>query len=224
MATEHRLTVSKTARYYQLGEITEQTREVWLCCHGYGQLAGRFVQRFAAISAPERLIVAPEALHRFYLDPIDRSAADRRVGATWMTREARETDIQDYIEFLDQVCALVWSGLARNAQLVGFGFSQGTATVCRWAAATRCTVSRLILWGSGLPPDLDWDRAAPRYRELSISLVTGDRDEFAQPGKISEQEALLRQYAVRFTTTRFSGGHQLDDATLTQLAMPDHAA
>lgn len=224
MATEHRLTVSKTARYYQLGEISDQTREVWLCCHGYGQLAGRFVQRFAAIAAPERLIVAPEALHRFYLDPIDRNAADRRVGATWMTREARETDIQDYIEFLDQVCALVCSGPARNAQLVGFGFSQGTATVCRWAAATSCAVSRLILWGSGLPPDLDWDRASPRYRELSIALVTGDRDEFAQPGRISEQETLLKQHGVRFTTTQFSGGHQLDDATLKLLTLRTNAA
>ncbi len=219
MATEHQLTVSKTARYYQLGEVNQNTREVWLCCHGYGQLAGRFVQRFEPIVSETRVIVAPEALHRFYLDPPDRSAADRRVGATWMTREDRETDIQDYIEFLDQVCALVCSGAVPEPRIVGFGFSQGTATIARWAAATRCAISRLILWGSGLPPDLDWTRASQRYREMSVTLVAGEQDEFAQPARIAEQEALLSQNGVRHSIVRFQGGHHLDEPTLERLVM-----
>ncbi|MEX2282805.1 MAG: phospholipase [Gemmatimonadota bacterium] len=218
MSTEHRLTISKTARYYQLGEVSLETREVWLCCHGYGQLAEPFVQRLEPIASDQRVIVAPEALHRFYLDPPDRSAADRRVGATWMTREDRETDIQDYIEYLDQVCALVCPDPALGSSLVGFGFSQGTATIARWAAATRHPVSRLILWGSGLPPDLDWSRAAQRFQQAPVTIVAGEQDEFALPDRIAEQESLLAQHGVRYSTVRFRGGHQLDDLTLKELA------
>jgi predicted esterase len=215
--TEHRLTIARTARYYQIGEVNQKTTEVWLCCHGYGQLAARFAQRFETIASEERVIVAPEGLHRFYLDPPDRPATDRRVGATWMTREDRETDIRDYIEYLEQVCALVCSGPAQSAQVIGFGFSQGTATIARWAAVTQHNLSRLVLWGSGLPPDLDWARAVRRYRSLQITLVTGEQDEFATPAGIAAQQQLLREQGLQFDTIGYAGGHQLDEATLRRL-------
>jgi predicted esterase len=153
--------VHKTARVYTIGEASPQTREAWLVCHGYGQLAEKFVARFDSIASSERIIIAPEGLHRFYLDPIDRSASERRVGATWMTREARAADIADYIEYLEQVNETLLAG-APEASLIGFGFSQGTATITRWAAAAARPVKRLVLWGAGLPPDLDWERAEAR--------------------------------------------------------------
>jgi predicted esterase len=214
--TEHHISVSKTARYHQLGEVSAATREVWLCCHGYGQLAGRFINKLEAIASTERVIVAPEALHRFYLDSIDRSAAERRVGATWMTREDRETDISDYIAYLDRVCAEVLKG--HTPQLIGLGFSQGTATLARWAAATHYELARLILWGSGLPPDLDWSQAEPRFRKLGIILVAGDQDSAAPAEQIAEQESLLAAHEVPFTTVHFDGGHNLHGATLQQIA------
>ena len=43
-------------------------RSVWLVLHGYRQLADRFVARFEPVASPERLIMAPEGLNRFYLD------------------------------------------------------------------------------------------------------------------------------------------------------------
>ena len=38
-AVEHHLEVSRTARYWVLGEGTAAPREVWFVLHGYGQLA-----------------------------------------------------------------------------------------------------------------------------------------------------------------------------------------
>src|SRR5262245_4764075 len=163
---EQRLRVERTARYYVLGEPGQLTREVWICCHGYGQLAGRFLRSFDAIAEPARLIVAPEGLHRFYLDPADRPAAERRVGATWMTREDRTTDIDDYVRYLDAVCERVLTEVPPGVQLVALGFSQGVATVARWAAASRFTIGTLVLWGSGLPPDLDWSLARGKFQQM----------------------------------------------------------
>ena len=211
------LRVPKTARVYSLGELGPGTREVWMVCHGYAQLAARFIDRFQSIVTAERTVIAPEGLHRFYLDPIDRSAEERRVGATWMTREAREDDISDYIEFLDRVCETMLPAEA-DVRIVGFGFSQGTATITRWAAASARRLNRLILWGAGLPPDLDWSRAEPRLRQVPVTLVVGRRDPFALAERIAEQEALLRQHEVSFQTVYYDGDHRVDSAVLHDIS------
>ena len=98
----HHLSVPRTARYHVLGAMSQGLREIWIVCHGYGQLAARFLSWFAPLDDGTRLIVAPEALSRFYLD--DRPGAihtESRVGATWMTREDREHEITDYVRYLD---------------------------------------------------------------------------------------------------------------------------
>src|SRR5206468_3354730 len=73
-------------------------------------------------------------------------------GASWMTREDRLHEIDDYVRYLDAVHAQVASGKARVTAL---GFSQGTATACRWAAFGSARIDRLIVWGGEVPPDLD---------------------------------------------------------------------
>ena len=35
MIREEHITVSKTARYYTLGELNEQTQQVWIVIHGF---------------------------------------------------------------------------------------------------------------------------------------------------------------------------------------------
>ncbi len=67
---EHHISVTRTARYYTLGEISRGVAEVWFVCHGYGQLAERFIRHFAALDDGTRLVVAPEALGRFYLGEV----------------------------------------------------------------------------------------------------------------------------------------------------------
>jgi predicted esterase len=214
---ETQIQVNKTARFYTIGAAGPDTREVWLVCHGYGQLAQRFVARFDSIASAERVIIAPEGLHRFYLDPIDRSADERRVGATWMTRHPRDADIADYIAYLDQVCSSVLAD-SPNAQLLGFGFSQGTATITRWAAASTRQLTRLVLWGAGLPPDLDWSRAEARLQDVPVTLVVGRRDPFALPERIAEQEALLAAHGIAFDTVYYAGDHRVDPAVLRLIA------
>ena len=97
---EHELTVSRTARYYTLGDRGPAVREVWMACHGYGQMAARFARHFTALEQPGRALVFPEAHSRFYVDAAGREL----VGASWMTREHRQAEIRDYVAYLDAVC------------------------------------------------------------------------------------------------------------------------
>src|SRR5437867_5464394 len=87
---EHHLSVSRTARYFTLGERSAAVAEVWFACHGYGQLAARFLEQLRVLDDGTRYLVAPEGLSRFYLS---ESPTERRVGARWMTREDRIADI-----------------------------------------------------------------------------------------------------------------------------------
>lgn len=203
---EHVLATSRSARYFTLG-APERASEFWFVCHGYGQLASRFLERFRPLEAEVRCIVAPEGLSRFYLT---EHPAERRVGASWMTREDRLHEIDDYVRYLDAVYRTV---NPRTARVTALGFSQGTATACRWAALGAARLDRLILWGGEVPPDLD----LKLLRVPSLSLVYGTRDEFFTPKVVAANEARLREHGTRYELVSFEGAHEIDARTLLRL-------
>ncbi len=212
---EHRLAVSRTARYFTLG--TRQPREVWFACHGYGQLASRFLEKLRVLDDGHRYLVASEGLSRFYLS---ESPTERRVGASWMTREDRLAEIEDYVQYLDAVYADVFGLLDRARVTVhALGFSQGASTVSRWAAMGKARIDRLTLWGGELPPDLDLslEPAAGRLRAAGLTLVHGRSDEFITPKVVETIAARLRQHGIPHTEIAFDGGHELNDPVLREL-------
>ena len=220
MSSERHIAVQRTARYYVLGEAGAGTREVWFVLHGYGQLAGRFIDYCQALDDGTRLVVAPEALNRFYtVAAADRNAATRPVGATWMTREDREREIADYVAYLDDVYVRVMAPLDRGAVRISvLGFSQGTATAARWLArGSRVRADELVLWGGTLPPELE---AATARAQLGapVTLVVGTRDGFADDATVRAEEARLVAAGITYRIRRFEGGHVIDAATLVAIA------
>lgn len=211
---ERHIRVSRTARYHSLGRPGPGTSQVWLVCHGYGQLAGRFLRRFGVLDDGSRYIIAPEALNRFY---VPRDGRDRSVGATWMTREDRLNDIDDYLGYLDALCGRVFSEVARDAvEFVALGFSQGVATVCRWAARAPVPPDRVVAWAGWLPDELE---PAPRlFGDAHLTLVVGDRDHHAHDGADRRMISRLQSGGVPHDIVRFSGGHELHPRTLLELA------
>ena len=114
----HAITTARTARCHTAGPEDGPAREVWLVCHGYGQLASRFIRHFAPLADGTRLIVVPEALSRFYLDhPAKAGSTHARVGASWMTREDREAEIADQVEYLDAVRDAVFAMLPATPRM-----------------------------------------------------------------------------------------------------------
>jgi predicted esterase len=218
MRREHHLPVSRTARYFTIGEPHSGVRELWFVCHGYGQLAGRFVRHFEAIAAPDRLIVAPEALSRFYVEVSGKTHADTHVGASWMTREDRLSDIEDNIEYLDALHAHIWASLGgASPAFTAFGFSQGVATVARWLERTKVHVDRALFWGNALPADIDL-AASPALRASRIASIAGTADEHATPELLAAQDARLTTNGIAYERVSFNGSHRIDRETLTRLA------
>jgi len=214
---EHNVQVTRTARYFTLGDPSGGVAEVWFACHGYGQLASRFLEKLRVLDDATRYLVAPEGLSRFYLS---ESPTERRVGASWMTREDRLAEIEDYVQYLDSVYQDVFGSLDRSQVTVhALGFSQGAATVSRWTALGRAKVDRLTLWGGEFPPDLDLalETVVDRLRAARLSLVYGRADQFITPKVIREIAERLRAHNVPYREIPFDGGHELNDGVLKQL-------
>ena len=211
---EHRLTVERTARVYSEGD-GDGAADVWMVIHGYGQLAAEFLAPFAAISGEHRLVLAPEALNRFYKERTSGATQTRQtVGATWMTREDRDAEITDYVRYLDQVAA----EFARGRRLTLVGFSQGVATAVRWAIAGRTELHRLVLWAGALPEDVELASLSPLAARGGVDFVLGSVDEYATwiDVEVQRQRLADARLDVRFHT--FDGGHRVDRDVLRQLA------
>ncbi|MDP9176175.1 MAG: dienelactone hydrolase family protein [Gemmatimonadota bacterium] len=219
MPTEHHIKVGRTARYYMIGEPSDQTRDVWFVCHGYNQLAGDFIREFETIADDSRVIVAPEALSRYYLatEPGFHSA-EAKIGATWMTRADREAEIADYVAYLDDLYDEIFTRARRSdVSVTVVGFSQGGATANRWLTRGRARADRLIMWGALLATDSDLNDAASFFRDVKLTIVYGKRDQFADEGMIAKYEVLLHEKNVPYELVTFDGGHRMDRATLGAL-------
>lgn len=201
------LDVTRHARWYELGNGPER----WIVLHGYGQRADRFLRRCAVLAGPERTVVAPEGLSRYYLD--DRY---ERVGASWMTRDDRALEIRDTIAWLDALVAHLDARDGRPERTVVLGFSQGTHTAGRWAVLGEPRIDRLICWGAGLPHDIDADRFASA--RFSIEFVVGRRDEIVTADAVARELDRVREAGIAFELIEFDGGHAVDPAVLADLA------
>ena len=212
----HAIAVPRTARYYSVGQAGPDVREVWIVCHGYGQLARYFLRPFRLLAgpeAPQRLVAAPEGLSRFYLNSPD--GGYERVGASWMTKEDRIDEIGDQVAFLDAVLAEVAGGL--DAFRLGvLGFSQGAATAARWLdqspllAARGWHPARFVVWGADLPHDLDLEAAGGRWLGgADLHLVIGSEDEYASPDRVQVARDRLDAAGVAYRHVPYAGGHRV---------------
>jgi predicted esterase len=209
----HRIVVPRAARFLTSNTVERDVEDVWFLCHGYGQLASELLDSASALEGEKRLLVVPEALSRFY------HPDHKRIGASWMTREDRLSEIDDYIRYLDLVHDEIFGLVARSrVKLTLLGFSQGAATASRWAVRGKARVDRLVLWGSPLPPDLSDEASLGPLRSISVVLVGGNRDEFLTEAEWTEQRSRLEGHGVAFRAVTFEGGHRLDDDTLRAIA------
>ncbi len=205
----HRLLVPRTARYFTLGEPGPEATELWIVCHGYLQAADRFLRAFGPASLPGRVILAPEGLSRAYV-----GGTQDQVGASWMTRLERDAEITDYIRFLDLIAAELVPRLSTSALRVEVhGFSQGAATAARWAVNGALAVDRLVLWGGGVPPDLNLAHLRKALR-APLHLMVGREDPYLTPEVVSREVARLEEADVPHRLTRFPGGHRVDVSAL----------
>ena len=211
--TTKNILIQKTARYFLIGKPSEKIKSALIVLHGYGQLAEDFIKYFEPIKSETTLIIAPEALNRFYI-----KGFSGKVGSTWMTKEDRENEIKDYVNYLDAVYDdVIRFGLLSKTKITVLGFSQGTVTACRWLSKGKSKVNRLILWGGGIPPDVDLEVSNELFNSLQLTIVVGDKDEFILPEQIEKEELRLRKNNIKYSLLLFEGKHIIKKEILLKL-------
>jgi predicted esterase len=204
------------ARYYKLGEIDSKTTQVWFVLHGYGQLAQYFLKKFNPLVEHNICVIAPEGLSRFYLEQLEQGGRkNNRVGATWMTRENREMDIENYLTLLDNVYEAELS--QTKIPVTVLGFSQGSATATRWVLHNKINFDRLILWSGIFPPDMNFESGNKILKQKQTLLVYGTQDPFLNDSRFTEMKMLTEKLNVEVKQITYDGGHDIHAETLTRL-------
>jgi predicted esterase len=180
--------------------------------HGYGQLAEFFIRKFG-LPEDEYFLVAPEGMHRFYLN-----GSSGRVGASWMTKEERESDISDNLNWLDELHARIMQQKHFEKAII-FGFSQGGATAARWFYNGRIKLDQLIVWSSVFPPDLLIENEILRASQDENIFFMGDQDEYYSA---NQQLELINFYRSKgFKTIHYNGKHDIDLSVLMKELVKD---
>jgi predicted esterase len=164
--------------------------------HGYGEHAAAHMEAVKRIPGIDRwLTAAVQALHPFY-------TRDRRVVASWMTREDRELAIDDNLDYVSRVMTAIRAEFPTQRPLVFAGFSQGGAMAYR--AAAKLGADAVIVLAADVPPDVDGAGVQlPR-----VLLGRGTRDEWYTPEKYAADLEVLARRASRVDGCIFEGGHE----------------
>ena len=206
MSEKHHITINKTATYYTLGNI-KTAKTIWFVLHGYGMLAEFFIKKFEPIVDDNNCIIAPEGLSKFYT-----KGFYGRVGAGWMTKEDREVEITDYINYLNQLYREMING-RKDLKINVVGFSQGGATASRWIANNQTSIHNFILWSSIFPEDMNFKSFG---KDFSTYIIYGNQDEFAKPEHFTQQKKLLKDSNIDVKIIEFDGTHDIPENILLE--------
>lgn len=171
--------------------------------HGQGHLAPYFIKQFEPIMAENVLIVVPEAQSRYYLN-----GYSGRVGATWMTKEQRLVDINDYVLYLESLMNEIEQKVEIKKSKTLFGFSQGAATASRLLNERNLGFDNLTLWAGVFPPDLHFE-GQTFSTKLKTQVVMGTKDEFVNETRLQENLQMIKGMEVNPEIIRFEGGHEI---------------
>lgn len=205
---KYKIVVEKTAHYYSLGNIST-AKTLWFVLHGYGYNANYFIHKFDVLADEENLVIAPEGLSNFYV-----TGVSGRVGASWMTKENREDEIQDYLNYLNSLYETILSQIDLIEVKVNIiGFSQGGATAARWVSDNKIKCANLILWASVFPDDMEFEVLKTNTNSF---LLYGDDDEYVTPERIDKQKAILEKANINCKLIEFKGKHDVPAEVLKE--------
>jgi len=201
--------ISKTAKYVTFGN-PKTAKTILFVLHGYGQLADFFIKKFNTLNENDYFVVAPEGLHRFYL-----KGASGRVGASWMTKEERQIDIDDYVNYLDAL----WESISEEYSFenrILLGFSQGGATASRWQNKGCFSADKFLLWAAVFPDDMDLE-FSNKFLNSENYFILGNEDEYLSIEQGESHLKKINQNNIDFKFVKFTGKHNIDSKTLLNL-------
>lgn len=201
---QKRIDLTLTASYETYGTLTEATETIIIAFHGYGQLAKYFIRKFNFLDTSKYYVIAPQGLSKFYLKN------HTRVGASWMTKEDRLLDLKNQLHYIQTVFETEMKGVDfSNKRLIAFGFSQGVATLSRWATTHKIPFDKFIAWGGQIAYELTATDFDFRKSDSEAVGLLGDDDQFYNGENVQKMEAAFKAVFPKGTHYIYKGRHEV---------------
>ncbi|MCM4157162.1 esterase [Gramella sp. AN32] len=211
MSTEKSVSYTIKNSYSTLNKKTLKTKNIWLVFHGIGYLSRYFLKYFKHLDPKENFIIAPQAQSKYYL-----KGEYRHVGASWLTRENTETEIENMLEYLDAIFAV--ENLSEVENLNIFGYSQGVSVATRFVARRKIECNNLIMHSGKVPQELK-PEDFEFLKNTNFSFIYGTNDEYLQTGIIEVEEKRLKElFPKNLEILCFSGGHEVNPELISKFA------
>ena len=196
-----------------LGTPGNHIRHYWLVCHGYAQLADELLASFTDLDDGHTLILAPEGLNYFY-----KKGFGGAPGATWMTKQHRQSEIEDYVAYLSQLHVQILTQLPHNVRITIFGFSQGVTTICRWIMHTKPFLHQVVFWAGMLPENEPLGTISDYWQDKKLYYYYGDNDPFINDERLPLIEKIRQDNGLEWETHCFEGGHEVPNSVVQDLS------
>ena len=213
MFNKHHISFEFSSSYITYNKLTDKTENIWIVFHGYGQLSKYFIRRFDVLEGDKNYIIAPQGLSKFYVDEDFKN-----VGASWLTKEDKESDLlnqQKYlIKLMDELKSKIdFSKIKINL----FGFSQGVSAFTRLLINYNMKIDNIIIW-AGWVPDEFFNINKNVLKDTNLFFVVGNKDKYYN-------NPIIKGYIEKFKKTLnkeidyfvFDGGHIVDRKVLKKI-------
>lgn len=200
---EKQVSYTTTNSYSTLNSLTQDTKNIWICCHGLGYLSRYFIQYFKTLDSNENYIVAPQAQAKYY-----QKQDFKHVGASWLTKEATALEMENVLAYLNAVFTEEAEGKDKN--LILLGYSQGVSVITRWMAAKQLQPKALFLHSGSIPKELQPEQFKYLNTNCKVNLLYGNKDQYITEAKLqAEKEIAQSLFEDRLQLYPFEGVHEV---------------
>ncbi|MCH4823743.1 esterase [Gramella lutea] len=211
MMNEKQISYEITNTYNTLNQYTHRTKCVWLIFHGIGYLSRYFLKYFKHLDPEENFIIAPQAQSKYYLN-----GEYKHVGASWLTRENTELEIENMLKYLDAIYEN--ENLREVENLNIMGYSQGVSVASRFVARRMIPCKNLILHSGKLPQELRTEDFE-FLENTSFNFIYGTEDEYLRSGVVKvEEDRLKKIFPKNLKIHTFNGGHEVNTELISKFA------
>jgi predicted esterase len=211
MSKEKVVSFNITNTYSTLNKKNQQTKTVWLVFHGIGYLSRYFLKYFRHLNMIENYIIAPQAPSKYYLN-----GDYKHVGASWLTKENTEVEIDNLLNYLDGVYTA--EDLSKIENLNILGYSQGVSVASRFIARRKINCQNLILHSGKVPQELTAEDFG-FLDKTKISFIYGTEDEYLKSGIVKLEENRLKKiFPKNLEIIPFQGGHEVNKNLISKFA------
>ena len=194
--------------YYDVIPARSEAAPLLIALHGYGANKRQMMREALALTPDGFAIASLQGFHQHLKEPKE-AGGPLRFGFGWLTNFHPEESVAiHHRALLEMIDSLVDEKVADRRRIFLLGFSQSCALNYRFAFTNPKVLRGVIGICGGLPGN--WE-TSELYQptEAGVFHLSGERDEYYGPDRVSNYAAQLRQRASDVEFRSYDAGHEI---------------